>query len=239
MEPATSADLATPSSRPTWDLLVRAGHWLLVGAFVTAWIAGDDDQQVHVLAGYTIAGILLVRFLWGLVGPKNARFTAFVRSPAVVLRDLRSLFRGEPEAHPGHNPAGGWMVVALLLALTVQVGSGMTLHALEEGKGPLAVGWLSAGAANLPAASLPVEHGAAQGHDDADRDHRRDEDDDQGESRHGETRALEDVAEEAHEFGADLLLLLVALHIIGVVVSSAVHKENFVRGMITGHRHRN
>jgi cytochrome b len=215
--------VAESTSKPTWDLLVRVGHWLLAVAFVTAWIAGDDYQQVHVYAGYTLAVVLLVRFVWGLIGPRNARFTQFIHGPAAVFRYLRSLLTGEPEAHSGHNPAGGWMVVALLLALTIQVGSGMTLYALEEGKGPLA-GLI---ASESPVAT--VEGPYADSHE---------ADEDEHEGRRSEESAFEEAVEEVHEFGADLLLVLVALHITGVVVSSMLHRENFVRGMITGRRTR-
>lgn len=209
------------SSRKTWDLLVRTGHWLLAAAFVTAWIAGDDYQQVHVLAGYTIAVILLVRVAWGVIGPRNARFAEFVRGPRAVFRYLQSLWRGEPEEHRGHNPAGGWMIVLLLVALTMQVSSGMTLYALEEGKGPLA-GWL-----------VSTEAGGLS-HDDHDEEHGSSEYQDGEHDEH--EGVLEEAAEEIHEFGADFLLILVALHIAGVLVSSVLHRQNFVRGMITGRR---
>ena len=221
MNPNSTQSPIDPSSRPTWDLLVRAGHWLLAVAFVTAWIAGDDYQQVHVLAGYTIAVILLVRVAWGVIGPRNARFADFVRGPRAVFRYLQSLWRGAPEEHRGHNPAGGWMIVLLLVALTMQVGSGMTLYALEEGKGPLA-GWL-----------VTAEAGS---HADEDRDDEYESDEHEGsEGEHGED-AFEEAVEEIHEFGADFLLILIALHITGVVVSSVLHRQNFVRGMITGRR---
>lgn len=216
-----STETGPSASVVTWDLLIRIGHWLLAVAFVTAWVAGDDYQQVHVLAGYTITGILLLRFIWGLVGPRNARFSDFIHGPKAVVRYLRGLIQGRPEAHRGHNPAGGWMVLALLLALSVQVGSGMTLYALEEGKGPLA---------GILSAESPVA--AVEGHSSRSDEEHEDEHD----GHHGEENAFEEVVEEVHEFGADLLLVLVALHIIGVVVSSMLHRENFLRGMVTGRR---
>lgn len=217
-----------PAVPRTWDPIVRIGHWLLAAAFAVAWIAGDDYQQVHVWAGYTIAGILLVRFAWGVFGPRNARFSEFVRGPRAVFRYLRSLVRGEPEAHRGHNPAGGWMVVLLLTALSLQVASGMTIYALEEGKGPLA-GWLAAEQAPAePAAGAGAPEQSRYEHEDHESHGHDGHEDDEG--------ALEEVAEELHEFGSDFLLVLVALHIAGVLVSSLVHRENFVRGMITGRR---
>ncbi|NKI35190.1 cytochrome B [Wenzhouxiangella sp. XN79A] len=227
MTPTTPERRSEPSRSGTWDPMVRIGHWLLAAAFVTAWIAGDEYQQVHVLAGYTIAVILLVRFAWGLFGPHNARFSQFVRGPAAVVRYLESLVRGEPEAHRGHNPAGGWMVVLLLVALSVQVGSGMTLYALDEGKGPLAA-WL---AAETPSDAVADSVAGARGSAGT-----NEREDDEHEGHDDEEGALEEAVEDIHEFGADLLLLLIALHVAGVLVSSLLHRENFVRGMITGRR---
>jgi len=230
----TTPDPRSAMARPkTWDPLVRIGHWLLAAAFVTAWIAGDEYQQVHVLAGYTIAVILIVRFVWGLFGPQNARFSRFVRGPGAVVRYLKSLVRGEPEAHRGHNPAGGWMVVLLMTALTVQVASGMTLYALEEDKGPLA-GWLVA--AEAPAGSVATTRESAEPIGEHDDEHERDGAERDDEGHRDDESNFEEAVEELHELVADLLLLLVALHIAGVLVSSLLHRENFVLGMITGHR---
>jgi cytochrome b len=42
--------------------------------------------------------------------------------------------------------------------------------------------------------------------------------------------------EELHEGAANFMLLIVAIHIAGVVVSSVLHRENLVRSMITGYK---
>jgi cytochrome b len=69
---------------------------------------------VHVTLGYTMGGLVAFRVLWGLAGTRYARFSNFVRGPAAVTRYLRSIVRGEPEHHTGHNPAGALAIVALL-----------------------------------------------------------------------------------------------------------------------------
>lgn len=202
-------------SRRIWDPIVRIGHWLLAAAFFTSWLTGDEWMQVHVISGYTIAMILLVRFVWGWVGPRNARFTSFVRGPRTVFRYLKSLAGGSPEAHRGHNPAGGWMILALLLALAVQVSSGMMLYAIEDGAGPLA-GWVA------PEATVTTgEHQESDSIQSHDEDHEGDR---------------EEFWEELHELGANALMLLVALHLAGVLVASLIHRENLVRSMVTGRR---
>ena len=43
-----------------------------------------------------------------------------------------------------------------------------------------------------------------------------------------------DMLEELHEMTAYAMLTIVALHVVGVLVSSVMHRENLVRSMITG-----
>jgi cytochrome b len=109
-----------------WDAPVRVFHWLLVLNFSVAWITaeGDDWRSVHVTAGYTVAGLVAFRILWGLVGPRHARFTDFVRGPRAVLAYLRSVMRGQPEQHAGHNPAGALAIIAMLLLAIVTTATG-------------------------------------------------------------------------------------------------------------------
>jgi len=99
-----------------WDWPVRLGHWLLVVAFALAWLSGNSERWrlLHVGAGGTVLAIVLYRLVWGCVGSRHARFAAFVRPPRIVLHYLRGLL-GTPEHCTGHNPAGGWAIVLLLL----------------------------------------------------------------------------------------------------------------------------
>jgi cytochrome b len=129
------------TSAPTvevWDPLVRVGHWVAVAAFVVAYSTGGEPRVVHTLAGYTLATYVVLRLVWGFVGPAHARFRSFVRSPARAARYLGDLLRGRAQRHVGHSPAGGAMIVLLLLALAATTGAGMTLYALHDGAGPLA-----------------------------------------------------------------------------------------------------
>ena len=105
-----------------WDAPVRVFHWLMVASFFGAWLTAESERWrlAHVTLGYTMAALVAFRIVWGLVGTRHARFASFVRGPAAVLRYLRSLLRGQPEPHVGHNPAGALAIVALL-ALTLGV----------------------------------------------------------------------------------------------------------------------
>ncbi len=136
---------------PVWDPLVRLFHWTLLLGFCAAWFSegelfegladrfdGEVMQFVHVSAGYTIAGLLSFRLLWGFVGSSHARFSDFVFSPPVVLAYLREVLTLRARRYLGHNPAGGAMIVALLLGLTATVFTGLALYAADQGLGPFA-----------------------------------------------------------------------------------------------------
>ena len=116
-----------PESVRVWDPLVRAFHWALAAAFLTAWLSAEDWGSLHRKAGYMILGLVAFRILWGIVGPRHARFADFVRGPSTVVRFLLDTLRLRAPRHLGHNPAGGTMTIALLLALTVIAGSGIMM----------------------------------------------------------------------------------------------------------------
>jgi cytochrome b len=100
-----------------WDAPVRVFHWLMVALFVGAWLTAESERWrlVHATLGYTMVGLVAFRIVWGLMGTRYARFSAFVRSPAAVIRYMVSIVKGHPERHVGHNPAGAIAIVAMLL----------------------------------------------------------------------------------------------------------------------------
>ncbi|MFO1413657.1 MAG: cytochrome b/b6 domain-containing protein [Burkholderiales bacterium] len=114
-----------------WDLPVRVFHWVLAASFAGAFLTAESERvrDVHVALGYTFAGLLAFRVLWGVIGSRHARFASFVRGPGAVLRYLRSLLSSRPEHHVGHNPAGGWAIVAMLLLGLAVAASGYANHA--------------------------------------------------------------------------------------------------------------
>ena len=111
-----------------WDVPVRLFHWILallvISQIVTVSIGGNA-MEYHVLGGYAILTLVVFRIIWGVVGTRTARFTQFLRGPGAVLRYLRTIPTAAAEPHAGHNPLGGWSVVAMLLSLLVQAVSGL------------------------------------------------------------------------------------------------------------------
>ena len=202
-----------------WDPIVRIGHWTLVLSFFLAYFTEDDFLTQHAWAGYIVGAVVCVRLVWGLIGSKHARFSDFVRSPGATFRHLGELVRHRATRYLGHNPAGGAMIVALLIGLSGTVFSGLMIYAIEENAGPLA-GWVAAANASPV---LPTIISTARADEDAYEEH-------------DEHESAEEFWEEVHEIFANLMLLLIAVHVAGVLYSSHVDKENLVRAMITGRK---
>lgn len=109
-----------------WDPFVRVFHWTLVAGFFTAYLVEPDDlEALHVWAGYLVFSLVMLRVAWGLIGSEHARFGDFVRGPARVVAYLKAMVAGRAPRYVGHNPAGGAMVIALLLVLLATTITGM------------------------------------------------------------------------------------------------------------------
>lgn len=211
-----------------WEPLIRIGHWTLVIAFFTAYLTEDDLMPVHVWAGYIVGGYMVMRIVWGFIGGKYVRFSHFIYSPTKIVAYLKNLVARKPQHYVGHNPAGGAMVIALLLSLTGTALTGMKLYAVEDNKGPFALSAEQLLTQTQSASLISVAKAE---------DTKGDDDDDKSEAADA-TQEVDEQSEEfweaLHEFFANMTLFLVFLHILGVIVSSYVDKEKLVKTMITG-----
>ena len=109
---------------------------LVIVSFVTGKLGGTW-MQVHLWSGYTILSLLLFRLAWGVIGGHHARFSSFVRGPNAVLQYTRTLRDRSAPRHLGHNPLGGWSVLAMLLLLLFQVVTGLFANDDIFTQGPL------------------------------------------------------------------------------------------------------
>jgi len=125
-----------------WDLFIRSFHWVLVIAFAIAYITEDDLMWLHSNAGYLILVLLGLRFLYGFIGSRYARFSDFIYSPKTAMSYVKDVFLFRPKRYLGHNPAGGLMIILMLLSLVATGVSGMMALAVEERAGPM-VGFMS------------------------------------------------------------------------------------------------
>ena len=161
-----------------WDLPTRVFHWLMALSFAGAYLTSESERlrDVHVMLGFTVAGLIGFRLVWGLIGTRYARFSSFLFSPARLLAYLKSLLAGKPEHYLGHNPAGALAIFLLLALGLATVASGFATYQEMGGE------WL----------------------------------------------------EEFHEAVSGAMLAVVAVHILGVGLSSALHRENLAKAMLTG-----
>lgn len=122
------------TSTLVWDLPTRVFHWLLAASFAGAYITSEGERlrDVHMLLGYSAAGLVAFRVLWGIVGTRYARFTSFPLSPRAVLDYLKSLRSFSPRHYFGHNPAGSWAILGML-ALIAATGATGWAQAVELG----------------------------------------------------------------------------------------------------------
>jgi len=157
-----------PATVRVWDPFVRIFHWSLVALVIVAVATGDEVEWLHLAAGYAIAALVALRVLWGFVGSRHARFSAFVRPPSEVLRFVGQSLRLKAPRYLGHNPAGGAMIVAMLALIAFIAATGFmlttdaywgskTLKGVHEAAAYTLIGLAFAHVAGVVLAS--VEHG--------------------------------------------------------------------------------
>jgi cytochrome b len=116
-----------PAEVKVWDIAVRLFHWSLISAFAIAWLSADEWDQLHEVAGYMVGGLIAFRLIWGVIGSKYARFSDFVYKPSTITKYMRDIWFNKTKRYLGHNPAGGAMIIALLLALAAVTASGIAM----------------------------------------------------------------------------------------------------------------
>jgi cytochrome b len=122
-----------------WDPWIRLVHWAIVLLIpLSYWSAVTHRFDIHMLSGFTMLTLLLFRIAWGLVGSQTARFSQFLKSPVEALRHFGHFRRRQAAVEIGHNAAGGWMVLAMLLLLLVQATTGLFADDEIFSRGPLA-----------------------------------------------------------------------------------------------------
>ncbi len=179
---------------PVWDLAVRLFHWSLVVLVALQWVSSEFnalDLGWHFKFGYVLLALLATRIVWGVVGSSNARFADFLKGPAGIRRYLAATRRGDAGEHSGHNPLGGWSVVALLLSLTTQAVTGLFLN--DD------IDWVAPLNGRVGAHTAKLLH-------------------------------------EVHEVNANILLALIALHLVAIGWYRLVRREDLILPMITGRK---
>ena len=134
-----------PKSVLVWDFPTRLFHWLLVICVIFSFVTGNiggNAMQYHEWSGFMILTLLLFRLVWGFVGGLESRFMMFIRGPSAVVRYATTLLRSDSTHYLGHNPLGGWSIIAMLFALLAQAGTGLFANDDIVTEGPL-FDWVS------------------------------------------------------------------------------------------------
>ncbi|MFM7028484.1 MAG: cytochrome b/b6 domain-containing protein [Chakrabartia sp.] len=221
---ASPAPETIPAPR-RWDIVVRASHWLIVGAILLNALVTEEGSGAHIWVGYALAAILTVRLIWGFVGPKEARFSAFPPSPARAVRHVAEIAEGKRTAHRSHNPLGALMVYAIWGTLIVIIGSGIAMAGspLQTRAGEVEA---AAPASDRgEAKEQPEEEGEEEGRSMATA---------AGEAEEGEQE--EGPLTEVHEAAVNLLYLLIVLHIAGIAFETRRSGRQIVMAMLPGRR---
>lgn len=208
--------MATPRTMPAppalWDPVVRVTHWGIAVSVLANGALDEGGSLVHVSLGWLVLALLVLRLVWGVLGPREARFSAFPPNPVAALRHLRQLASGKVRHYPSHNPAGAMMAYAFWACLALVTVTGLVM---TGGATPMQVADEKAAVASGDWSALIRES--------------------DGESSDGDN-SLRHTAEEVHEVVANLLLILAALHVAGVFVEARAMRRDLVAPMVLGTR---
>lgn len=127
-----------------WDLFVRTFHWTLVLTFFIAYLTEDELLSIHTIVGYIVMGLLILRIIWGFIGSQHARFSDFIYPIKTIKTFIKDTLQLKARRYLGHNPAGGAMVLLMLVSLLLTSVTGLLIYGAAEQAGPLA-SWFTQG----------------------------------------------------------------------------------------------
>jgi len=210
-----------------WDPLVKLTHWGIALAVLVNGVFTEEGSDWHVWVGTGMAALLLVRLLWGFIGPREARFSAFPPSPARAVAHVGDIAAGRKRPHASHNGLGALMAYALWATLAVVAVTGFAMSGVP--------GTASARveAPMVPAVSTPLAPAAGEAEEEGEEAEEAEE----GEPGEGAGRGEgPEWIEEVHEVAANLLFVLAALHIGGVLFETRRSGPRVIRRMTGGVR---
>lgn len=221
----TSLDAIAAAGRPRrrWDPVVKLTHWTIVAAVLANALITEEGSGPHIWVGYALAATLALRLTWGLIGPAEARFTAFPPSPRRALAHIREIAAGRTSEHASHNPLGALMVYAIWSVLAVIIVTGVLMVAAPGGPGPES-------AVDRPPAAASAAAVSRERAEDAEDEGR------EGRDGKGGEEEEEGPLAEIHETAVNLLYVLIVLHIAGVVFETRRSGRRIVMAMLPGGR---
>ncbi len=165
-----------------YDLPTRLFHWLFAFLFIAAFAISktvDDESPLfsyHMLAGLSIAFLLVLRFTWGFIGTAYARFSSFKLNPVELIGYFKDAVVAKTKAYLGHNPASSY---AAVIMFACAIGLAVTGILMANG---------------------------------------------------GENDSLEEI----HELLANIFLISVIVHVIGIAFHHVKHRDSLWSSMVDG-----
>ncbi len=124
--------MTTLERKKIWDPVTRLWHWVLAIIVISTWVLGEfmsfDTIRWHFYLGYSLLALVAFRMLWGFIGPAPVRWINLWPRPAALIQYLRELRYRKPSGSAGHNPLGSLSVLAILVVLAAQAGSGLFIE---------------------------------------------------------------------------------------------------------------
>ena len=99
---------------PVWSTGLRLLHWTLAVSMVASFATHEGGGRIHEWTGYVALAAATLRVSLGFMASGYWRFSQFVRTVPATLAYARAVWNRRERHYLGHNPLGGWMVLALL-----------------------------------------------------------------------------------------------------------------------------
>ena len=210
----------TNGTRPRrWDPVIKLTHWSIVIAIIVNALITEEGSTGHVWVGYALAAMLALRLLWGVIGPREARFTSFPPSPRRALLHLGDIAKGRASTHTSHNPLGALMVYAIWTTLGVIIASGIAMAGIPDAPDTR----VPASPSSLATALHETDEASGEDADDSKRNE-------------GEGEREDGPLGEVHEAAVNLLYVLILLHIAGVLFETRRSGRHIAMAMLPGGR---
>lgn len=217
-----------------WDPLVKLTHWGIALAVLVNGAFTEEGSGWHVWVGTGMAALLAVRLLWGFIGPREARFSAFPPSPVRAIAHVGDIVGGRKVPHASHNGLGALMAYALWATLGVVAVTGFAMSGVP---GTASARVEAPGVPSLTAPLAPVDVEADEAEDEGEEGAYGGRAGAVGKRGEGGGRGEgPEWIEEVHEVAANLLYVLAVLHIGGVLFESWRTGPAVVRRMTGGVR---
>ena len=220
-----------------WHKSIRFFHWLNVICILCLVAVGlvifnskalgvSTDGKVllktiHVLIGYVFAANLIIRLIFAVVGKGQQRFSKMLPFMKGYMTELSDYRKGRTKVTKGHNPVGKLMVAALLIAMSIQLVTGLFLAGSDIYYPPFGPHFAETIAVDKSKVDL-IKPYSKENVDAA---------------AYKELRELRRPFIISHVYTFYALLILIPLHILGVIVAERREKSALTSAMITGYKY--